>query len=330
MTAIRGALGAVDELGAAYRNDVEDIRAVLYHALGGVAGVLSGFDLSVVPGSMEVDLSAGRALVEERGVDVVGDDRGYYLFADTTTTVPFDAASVADRCDAIVFAWPDPQYGALGAGVSQAGPQIVVVKGVSGSTVPRTDAEINTAVGPGGWMRYADVVIDSTDTEINPANVTLAEVDPNDRVGKTRFIVKTADEAIGPGAAVQNDDHLFTTVVAGGKYHVQLRLSIGTANGGQLYVRFTHPGGTITFTTFNKADENDSGDGTAMRTTGSPSGTLHLDMAAQGAGNAIGACWIDAYYEPTADGVLQFQWAPLTVGPWTMFQGSFMRIDRIA
>lgn len=186
MTAIRGVFGAVDELGAAYRNDIEDVRAAVYHALGGTQGILDGFVLSTVAGVMEVDLTAGRALIAERGVDITAEDRGYFVFADDVTTVTFDGASVADRCDALVFAWPDPQYGALGASVTTAGPQIVVVKGVSGSTTPRTDSEINTAIGVGGWFRYADVVIDSTDTEINPANVTLADtsvVDPWHVVG---------------------------------------------------------------------------------------------------------------------------------------------------
>ncbi len=184
MTAIRGVFGAVDELGAAYRNDAEDVRAMLYHALGGTEGILEGFVMSTVSAAMEVDFTAGRALIAERGVDITAEDRGYYVFADDVTTVTFDAASVADRCDAVVFAWPDPQYGSLGASVAVAGPQIVVVKGVSGSTTPRTDSEINTAIGVGGWFRYADVVIDSADTEINPASIDLTYPDalPDDAI----------------------------------------------------------------------------------------------------------------------------------------------------
>lgn len=172
MTQIRGVWGAVDDVGDPYRNNIEDVRAMLWEAVGAAQGVLSGFDMSLDSGSLSVTFTAGQALVEERGTDITGDGRGYHVFNDVETVVVFEAPDAASRSDALVFAWADPQYGALGASVDAPGPQVVVVRGVSGSTTPRTDVEINDEIGPGGWFRYADVQIDPADTEVDPANVT--------------------------------------------------------------------------------------------------------------------------------------------------------------
>lgn len=237
MTVIRGVFGARDEVGDPFHNTAEDIRAAMWHALGGAEGILEGFAMSTVAAAMEVDFAAGRALIAERGVDITAEDRGYYVFADDTTTVTFQAASVADRCDAVVFAWPDPQYGSLGGGVTEAGPQIVVIQGVSGSTTPRTDSEINTAVGVGGWFRYADVVIDSTDTEINAANITLTY--PNQSsdwmtvgaTGAPAFQNSWSAGALGQPPRFRKDAagnvHLFGAMEGGGTGTVAFTLPAG-------------------------------------------------------------------------------------------------------
>lgn len=316
MTVIRGAFGAVDELGAAYRNDVEDVRAMVYHALGGTQGILDGFVMSTVAAAMEVDFTAGQALIEERGVDINGDDRGYFVFATTTTTVTFDAASVADRNDAVVFAWPDPQYGTIGAGVSVAGPQIVVVKGVSGSTTPRTDSEINTAIGVGGWFRYADVIIDSTDTEINPANITLTYPNANDRVGYVQAKWKTADQSVTSTSAV-DDTHLNDfSVVAGATYLVAPKFAV------------TNPGGSSQI--FSHLLEGPSGDWTSVQQEASFRDNVTTSQTVSdqvGAGGTIGA-FSAHLYQPASSGLLKAR-VFVDGGTINVRQGSYLRVERV-
>jgi len=172
LTLIRGIPGAVDDVGDPWRNDIEDDRAMIWQALGATQGVLRGLTMSLDAGSLSVTFQAGCALLEERGVDITGDGRGYFVFEDTTFQVTFDSPDASSRNDAVVIAWSDPQYGVAGAAVDGPGPQVIVVKGVSGSTTPRTDSEINTGIGPGAWVRFADVIIAPGDTQVNPANVT--------------------------------------------------------------------------------------------------------------------------------------------------------------
>lgn len=322
MTAIRGVYGAVDELGAAYRNQAEDVRSMLYHALGGLQGIQSGFVMSTVGGAMQVSFTAGRALIEERGVDLTGDSRGYHVFADTATVVPFAAASVADRCDAVVFAWPDPQYGAIGSGLV-AGPQIIVVEGVSGSTTPRTDSEISTAVGPGGWFRYADVVVESTDTEISPANITLTYPDASEFIGGSRGVVKSTAEVLTAGGAIQNDDELFLSVTDGATYQLDVGLLWYVPNSGSdsLHVQLTHPGGTV-MSGFPRTPF--SGGVSSV----SPSVSVPI---AQGAGGSYNFAVMHHTYVCTASGVLHVQWGGMLApaGDVTVEQGSYIRATRI-
>lgn len=173
MTFIKGVWGAVDNVGAAWQNDIEDIRSMLFEYFGRAQGVIRGFAMTPNGSSLAVDFTAGAALIEQRGTDITGDAKGYYVYSDTTTTVTFAAPSAATRNDAVVFVWGDPQYGALGASVpAPGGPQIVIVQGVSGSSTPRTDAQIQTAVNVGGWFRYADVLIAPGNTVVAPGNIT--------------------------------------------------------------------------------------------------------------------------------------------------------------
>jgi hypothetical protein len=172
MTAIKGVYGAVDEVLAVWRNDIEDIRALIWEMFGQTQGIIRGFVMTPTVGSLALDFTAGAAIVEQRGTDITGDARAYFLYNDTTTVVTFGAPSAASRSDAVVFAWVDRQYGALGTGVTTGGPQIIVVPGVSGSVTPRTDAQIQTAIGVGGWFRMADVVIAPGNTVVAPGNIT--------------------------------------------------------------------------------------------------------------------------------------------------------------
>lgn len=169
---IRGGPAGPDGVGGSYANEVETDRAAWWHALGGAQGVIEGFVHAAVAGQMALDFTPGAALVGERAADGTASlDRGYLVWADSTTRVTFAPASAAARNDAVIACFADTEDGALGTGVTQVGPQIIAVTGVSGTTTPRTDAQINAALGRGGWVRLMDVPIASTDTQINVANI---------------------------------------------------------------------------------------------------------------------------------------------------------------
>lgn len=176
MPTVNGGPVAPDGLGGAYKNTDSDDRAALWQSLGADQGILSGGALTTPAGSLTVEMAAFRAAVAERDAAGVQIDRGYHAWADSPTTVVFDAPSASARNDAVVLTVADTSAGAgaFGSGVSEAGPQLLVVTGVSGTTTPRTDAQIQSWVGSGGWMRVADVRINPTDTEVADANVTKA------------------------------------------------------------------------------------------------------------------------------------------------------------
>lgn len=168
-TIIDGSPAWLDEADGQYQNRIETDRVVWWQAAGARQGIVRGFEHSVVPGQMALEFAPGLALVEERdALDALGTHRGYVVWSDTDQLASFDVASAGDRNDAVVIAFVDMNAGsaALGTGTTTVGGQIVVVPGVSGSTTPRTDAEIAAYVGSGGWMRYADVVILAGSTEI--------------------------------------------------------------------------------------------------------------------------------------------------------------------
>jgi hypothetical protein len=232
MTAIKGVWGAVDSSAVAWRNDIEDYRALAWEAFHQSQGVLRGFTMTLDVGSLSVTFAPGAAIIEQRGTDINGDGRGYFVYNDVNTTVAFGTPSAASRNDAVVFAWGDPQYGALGASATPpGGPMIVVVPGVSGSTVPRTDAQIQTAIGVGGWFRFADVIIAPGNTSVQAGNVTSANVDATDYVGSTRFIYKSANEIVNNSTTLQDDDALFFTGKANAVYIVSCDLMWGQAGG---------------------------------------------------------------------------------------------------
>jgi len=246
MTIIRGVWGAVDDVAAAWQNDIEDIRGELWD-LYRRQGVVRGLVMTADAGSLSVTFTAGSAIVEERGTDITGNARAYHVAFYDSFQVTFGAPSAAVRNDALVVAWADPQYGSLGASVSSpGGPQVVVVPGVSGSSTPRTDAQINTAIGPGGWFRFADVIINNGDTQIAPANVTRTgqTVYESARVERNaaQSIPASTTTAIAWDTILSNGGGMVPTVangivVAGGKYAVSGSVALDHVGSDLLFVQ---------------------------------------------------------------------------------------------
>jgi hypothetical protein len=173
LTAIRGGPAGPDGAGGSYQNEVESDRAAWWWALGGKSGILNGFVYSQVAGTMALDWTKGAALVSERDGSAVEQNRGYLVWADSTTRTTFGAASASARKDSVVAAFVDTEDGAVGTGALATGPHLVVVPGTSGVSTPLSDAAIQTWLGRGGFVRVMDVLINPSDTKINLSNVTF-------------------------------------------------------------------------------------------------------------------------------------------------------------
>lgn len=125
-------------------------------------------DLRVTPGTGHtVDVGAGKAVIREKTNPIV---RGAYFFqADAIeASVALPVPDTQPFFAAIVARVTDPQYGTVTGNV---GARIDVIKGTpaaSPSVVPSAtiDAVTNT---PGGWIRLADVRINTTDTGAIPS-----------------------------------------------------------------------------------------------------------------------------------------------------------------
>lgn len=254
MTLIRGGPAGPDGSGGAYPNEVETDRSAWWHALGGRQGVLKGFAHSGVAGQMALDFTPGAALVGERDATGVASlDRGYLVWADSTTRVSFGTASASDRNDAVVAAFVDVEDGPVGTGGLDVGPHIVVVPGVSGTTTPRTDTQINDYLGRGGWVRLLDVPIASTDTEINVANVVVkaARTVPQFRatystsqnfvhnITTTRTLTGIAGT---PNFAASGDDVVYSGPA--GRFHLEFATSFAQNPDGFRQLQVLHNGGT--------------------------------------------------------------------------------------
>lgn len=161
-----------DGLGGAYKNTASVLEALSWYALGGKQGVLSGMTLAGVAGSMAIDVAAGAAMISRRDGSNNVQAMGYLVPVPVTTRVTFGPASPAARNDALVAAVVDTTDGPVGTGGLASGGHLVAVPGVSGTSTPRTDADIAAFLGRGGFVRLADVPIASTDTQITMANVT--------------------------------------------------------------------------------------------------------------------------------------------------------------
>jgi hypothetical protein len=161
-----------DGVGGAYKNKASVIEAQSWYSLGGAQGVLKGMTLAGVAGQMSIDVAAGACLVSRRDGSNNVQDMGYLVPVTATTRVAFGAASASTRNDALVCAVVDTTDGAVGTGALAVNGYLGVVPGVSGTSTPRTDAQIAAYLGRGGYVRLADVLIASTDTQINMSNVT--------------------------------------------------------------------------------------------------------------------------------------------------------------
>jgi hypothetical protein len=128
---------------------------------------------------MALDIAVGAALISRRDGSGNPQTMGYVLRVPATSRVTFGVASASARNDALVAAAIDTTDGAIGAGavaagITTSGFHLLAVPGVSGTTTPRTDSQITTYLGRGGWIRLADVPIASSDTQINTANMVAA------------------------------------------------------------------------------------------------------------------------------------------------------------
>jgi hypothetical protein len=138
------------------------------------SGIVKGLVPSVVAGQMQLSFTPGSAVVCERDGSQTELDRAYPLYSSGTAVVQFQAASVGVRNDAVVAAVVDVEDGAQGSGTLGVGGHLVAVPGTSGSSTPRTDAQIAAYLGRGGFHRLYDVPIGaSPQTQINLAGATF-------------------------------------------------------------------------------------------------------------------------------------------------------------
>lgn len=155
------------------QNPLDTRRHEYWANSGGKSGIIEGFVASVVAGQMQLSFTAGSAAVRERNGSNVELSRAYPVWADVATIVQFGAASASNRNDAVVAAVVDVEDGAQGTGAIGVGGHLVVIPGVSGTTTPRTDAQIQAYLGRGGFHRLYDVPIATGSTQINLAGATF-------------------------------------------------------------------------------------------------------------------------------------------------------------
>lgn len=156
-----------------FHNPLDVRRHEYWVSTGGRSGIVKGLVPSVVAGQMQLSFTAGGAVVCERDGSQVELDRAYSLYSPSTAVVQFGAASASNRNDAVVAAVVDVEDGAQGSGAIGVGGHLVVVPGVSGTTTPRTDAQIAAYLGRGGFHRLYDVPVASGSTQINLAGATF-------------------------------------------------------------------------------------------------------------------------------------------------------------
>lgn len=199
MVTVNGGPVGPDGLGGSYKNTDSDDRAALWQSLGARQRLISGGTLTEVSGSLAVTMDAFRAAIAER--DSAGNelDRGYHAWDDDQITIAFNPPSAQVRKDAVVLLVADTSAGegAFGTDVTEAGPQVIPVAGTSGVTTPVPDADIQAAVGAGGWLRVGDVKINPGDTEIGAGNLVQA-AEP----GWVDFVPTLSGLALGNGSMV--------------------------------------------------------------------------------------------------------------------------------
>lgn len=162
------------------QNPLDAERHAYWAKTGQRSGIIKGLVPSVVAGQMQLSLTPGAAVVCERDGSQVELDRAYPLYSPSTAVVQFQAASASARNDALVAAVVDVEDGAQGSGALGVGGHLVAVPGVSGTSTPRTDAQIAAYLGRGGFHRLYDVPIASGSTQINLAGATKVGLELND------------------------------------------------------------------------------------------------------------------------------------------------------
>ena len=197
--------------------------------MGGLPGILRGLDWSVVAGQMQLSLTAGAAMVAERDGSNVELARGYLVWNDAASVVQFGVASAGARNDAVVIAAVDVEDGAQGTGNIGVGGHLVVVPGVSGTTTPRTDAQIQAFLGRGGWTRYADVAIPASSTQIAAGNVVNRYQKLNGPPQRLYRVKQTAENVVA-SQTLQNDDDLFLDLPVG-VWEVECKMTVGCSSG---------------------------------------------------------------------------------------------------
>lgn len=186
-----------------WANKVETDRRLLSRLFGGRRGVITGFTAST-PAGMNLGLTAGEAIVGGKSAPTT---QGAYYVTDTAAaTLAWPAAAASPRIDALVLMVGDSQYGAQG----NLGPRWLIVQGTpAGSPSPPTDAQIQTAVGPGGWERALEVLVPVGAATLLPGNITVkwtnAQSAPLLRIGRYNTV-----QAIG--AAVETSVQYDTVV----------------------------------------------------------------------------------------------------------------------
>ena len=160
-----------------FQNLVETDRSLVDSLAGAIAGVILGSgttmisitDLQVTPGAGHtVNVGAGKAIVREKTTPLV---RGAYFFQadDIEASVALPVPDTQPFYAAVVARVTDPQYGTVTGNV---GARIDVIKGTpAASPVVVPDATIDAVTNtPGGWIRLADVRINTGDTGAIPSN----------------------------------------------------------------------------------------------------------------------------------------------------------------
>lgn len=163
-------------LTTAFNNKVDLRQAELYYAMGGRSGNVEGGAYSVVAGQQQLSVAAGAWFVRARDGSQNEQRWGYLCQTRAASVVQFTAPGGTNRRDALVVAVADPAQagGTFGGSLAlAAGGHLVAVPGVS-PTVNLTDAQIQSAVGSGGFHRIADVLMTTGQSQISAGNITFA------------------------------------------------------------------------------------------------------------------------------------------------------------
>lgn len=155
---------------SSYGNLIETDRYLLWTLSGKREGIVTGLYPTRNPAGMSMLISAGEAFIKG---ETAGSAGAYFAWNPAQETLTWPAAPATNsRIDALVLAVRDSQFGALPGGAVN-GPLWLVVSGTAG-TSPNApnDAAITTAVGPGGWLRVANVTVAAGETTLTAASIS--------------------------------------------------------------------------------------------------------------------------------------------------------------